>query len=93
MLYSRRSWVALGVWLRYGVLRGRPHKTPTELLADYGEPWHEGVHAGRAGHALRRLCRRALRALRDAVRPPRRRPARRAAPGALRLVRRITATR
>ncbi len=37
MLYSRRSWVALGVWLRYGVLRGRPHKTPTELLADWME--------------------------------------------------------
>ena len=26
MLYSRRSWVALGVWLRYGVLRGRPRQ-------------------------------------------------------------------
>jgi ubiquinone/menaquinone biosynthesis C-methylase UbiE len=37
MLYSRRSWVALGVWLRYGVLRGRPHKSPTALLADWME--------------------------------------------------------
>lgn len=37
MLYSRRSWVALGVWLRHGVLRGTPHKTPTELLARWME--------------------------------------------------------
>ena len=37
MLYSRRSWVAFGVWGRYGLLRGRPHKTPTELLADWME--------------------------------------------------------
>ncbi len=37
MLYSRRSWVALGVWLRHGVLRGAPHKTPTELLARWME--------------------------------------------------------
>lgn len=37
MLYSRRSWVALGVWLRYGVLRGRPFATPTELLARWME--------------------------------------------------------
>ena len=37
MLYSRRSWVALGVWLRYGVLRGRPWQTPTDLLARWME--------------------------------------------------------
>lgn len=37
MLYSRRSWVALGVWLRYGLLRGRPWQTPTELLARWME--------------------------------------------------------
>jgi ubiquinone/menaquinone biosynthesis C-methylase UbiE len=37
MLYSRRSWVALGVWLRYGLLRGAPQKTPTELLATWME--------------------------------------------------------
>lgn len=37
MLYSRRSWVALGVWLRYGVLRGAPHRTPRELLARWME--------------------------------------------------------
>jgi ubiquinone/menaquinone biosynthesis C-methylase UbiE len=37
MLYSRRSWVALGVWLRHGLLRGRPWETPTELLARWME--------------------------------------------------------
>ena len=37
MLYSRRSWVALGVWLRHGVLRGAPHRTPAELLAQWME--------------------------------------------------------
>jgi ubiquinone/menaquinone biosynthesis C-methylase UbiE len=37
MLYSRRSWVALGVWLRHGLLRGAPQKTPTELLARWME--------------------------------------------------------
>jgi ubiquinone/menaquinone biosynthesis C-methylase UbiE len=37
MLYSRRSWVALGVWLRYGLLRGAPHRTPSELLARWME--------------------------------------------------------
>jgi ubiquinone/menaquinone biosynthesis C-methylase UbiE len=33
MLYSRRSWVALGVWLRYGLARGRPQRSFTDLLA------------------------------------------------------------
>ena len=37
MLYSRRSWVALGVWGRYGLLRGRPWQTPTALLARWME--------------------------------------------------------
>lgn len=37
MLYSRRSWVALGVWGRYGLLRGRPWQTPTELLGRWME--------------------------------------------------------
>jgi ubiquinone/menaquinone biosynthesis C-methylase UbiE len=34
MLYSRRSWVALGVWARYGLLRGRPWHTAARLLAE-----------------------------------------------------------
>lgn len=37
MLYSRRSWVALGVWGRYGLLRGRPWQMPTGLLARWME--------------------------------------------------------
>ena len=37
MLYSRRSWVALGVWVRYGLLRGSPHRTPSKLLARWME--------------------------------------------------------
>lgn len=37
MLYSRRSWVALGVWLRYGLGRGRPHRSPRALIADHME--------------------------------------------------------
>lgn len=37
MLYSRRSWVALGVWLRYGLLRGAPQRSPTQLLAQWME--------------------------------------------------------
>jgi SAM-dependent methyltransferase len=37
MLYSRRSWVALGVWGRYALLRGRPWLTPTRLLAEWME--------------------------------------------------------
>jgi len=37
MLYSRRSWVALGVWLRYGVARGRPWRSWSTLLAEHME--------------------------------------------------------
>jgi len=37
MLYSRRSLVALGVWVRYGLGRARPWKSPTELLAEHME--------------------------------------------------------
>jgi SAM-dependent methyltransferase len=37
MLYSRRSWVAAGVWLRYGVAKGRPWKSISELLATHME--------------------------------------------------------
>jgi len=37
MLYSRRSWVALGVWLRYGVGRGRPWRSFASLLAEHME--------------------------------------------------------
>src|SRR5439155_13485599 len=37
MLYSRRSWVALGVWLRHGLLAGRPWRTVTSLLETHFE--------------------------------------------------------
>jgi SAM-dependent methyltransferase len=37
MLYSRRSWVAAGVWLRYGLARGRPWNSISELLAAHME--------------------------------------------------------
>jgi SAM-dependent methyltransferase len=37
MLYSRRSWVALGVWLKYGLGRARPHRSFAELLAQHME--------------------------------------------------------
>ena len=83
MLYSRRSWVALGVWLRYGVLRGRPLQDPTEAPRRLdGEPWHEGVHAGGSWTGSSLASRDVeLRALRHAVRQARRWPAGRAAPG------------
>jgi ubiquinone/menaquinone biosynthesis C-methylase UbiE len=37
MLYSRRSWVALGAWLRYGLLRGMPWRPFTALIGDHIE--------------------------------------------------------
>ncbi len=37
MLYSRCSWVAFGVWARYGLLRGRPWASVSSLLADHME--------------------------------------------------------
>jgi SAM-dependent methyltransferase len=37
MLYSRRSWVALGAWLRYGLARGKPWRTFTDVLAAHME--------------------------------------------------------
>jgi len=37
MLYSRRSWVAFGVWLRYAVARGRPWQSWTAMLDQHME--------------------------------------------------------
>ncbi len=37
MLYSRRSWVALGAWLRWGLGRGRPWSSISEVLASHLE--------------------------------------------------------
>lgn len=43
MLYSRRSWLALGAWVRWGLLRGRPWASVSEVLAAHLES--PGTHA------------------------------------------------
>jgi ubiquinone/menaquinone biosynthesis C-methylase UbiE len=37
MLYSRRSWVAVGAWTRYGLLRGRPWRPLAAVIAEHVE--------------------------------------------------------
>jgi SAM-dependent methyltransferase len=37
MLYSRHSWFALGVWIRHALLKGRPWRSFSEVLADHVE--------------------------------------------------------
>lgn len=37
MLYARRSWVALGLWIRYAVLKGRPWQTLGHVVANHME--------------------------------------------------------
>lgn len=37
MLYSRRSWVALGLWLRYALARGRPERNLSDVLSHHLE--------------------------------------------------------
>jgi SAM-dependent methyltransferase len=37
MLYARRSWVAFGLWARYGLLRGRPWLSLTDVVARHME--------------------------------------------------------
>lgn len=37
MLYSRRSWVAMGVWLRYALAHGRPWRSFTSVIAQHME--------------------------------------------------------
>ena len=37
MLYSRRSWTALGMWLRYALVRGRPWRSFAAVLAEHME--------------------------------------------------------
>ena len=89
MLYSRRSWVALGVWGRYGLLRGAPHRRPTELLATWMEsPGTKAYTQPELGRLFSGFADVALRALRHALRPPGGRPARLAPPRQARLVRR-----
>lgn len=37
MVYARRSWVALALWARYGLLRGAPRRTLTDVVAHHME--------------------------------------------------------
>jgi ubiquinone/menaquinone biosynthesis C-methylase UbiE len=37
MLYSRRSWVALGLWLRHALAVGRPWRSFSRVIADHME--------------------------------------------------------
>ncbi len=89
MLYSRRSWVVLGLWLRYGLARGRPFRSATDLLSEHMESTGTKAYTTAELHdAVRRLLDGRAAALRHPVRPPRRRAAGPAGRAALRLVRR-----
>lgn len=37
MLYSRRSWVAFGLWLRYALLAGRPTRSLADVVGEHME--------------------------------------------------------
>ena len=37
MLYARHSWVALGLWARYGLLTGRPWRSLSDVVAHHME--------------------------------------------------------
>ncbi|MDX6278516.1 MAG: hypothetical protein QOJ72_2644 [Nocardioidaceae bacterium] len=37
MVYARHSWVALGLWARYAVLRGKPQRTLADVIANHME--------------------------------------------------------
>jgi SAM-dependent methyltransferase len=37
MLYNRRSWVAMGLWLRHALLGGRPFRSPADVIANHME--------------------------------------------------------
>lgn len=37
MLYGRRSWVAFGLWVRYALLRARPWRTVSDVIASHME--------------------------------------------------------
>lgn len=43
MLYSRRSWLAFGAWVHWGLLRGRPWASISDVLAKHLES--PGTHA------------------------------------------------
>src|SRR5713101_72381 len=52
MLYSRRSWVAVGLWLRHALARGRPDRTLSDVLSRHLES--PGTQAF-TGREIRRL--------------------------------------
>jgi SAM-dependent methyltransferase len=37
MVYARRSWVAFGLWARYGLLVGKPWRSLTDVIANHME--------------------------------------------------------
>lgn len=37
MLYARRSWVGLGLWARHAVLKGRPWRSLSDVIANHME--------------------------------------------------------
>jgi hypothetical protein len=37
MLYARRSWLAYGAWIRWGLLRGKPWRSIADVLATHLE--------------------------------------------------------
>jgi len=37
MLYGRQSWVAYGLWMRYALLRGRPHRSLHDVIGTHME--------------------------------------------------------
>ena len=39
MLYGRHSWVAYGMWVRHGLLRGRPWRSLTDVIAHHMESY------------------------------------------------------
>jgi SAM-dependent methyltransferase len=47
MLYARRSWVALGLWLRYALLRGKPWRSLSDVVADNMESAGTKAYTGR----------------------------------------------
>lgn len=52
MLYSRRSWVALGAWLRWGLARGRPWHSISRVLAAHLESPGTKAYTGAEIEAL-----------------------------------------
>jgi SAM-dependent methyltransferase len=37
MLYNKRSWVSFGLWVRYGVARGKPGRSLDDVIANHME--------------------------------------------------------